>query len=133
MNPGDMKKSKTQRDLRPSTVEPEYEIDLFPFKPVEVLHTKRKNNSHLWSLDKKRKSLFDLLIEDHKKQNRVPPNQYFKTDSKTKLLNTKRMTQSTLFEDRGPTHRVPKGPRPSMVALAIREAKGRLAPNHYPV
>lgn len=64
---------------------------------------------------------------------RVPPNQYFKTGGKNSLLNTKRMTESTLFEDRGPTGRIPKGSRGSFVEAAVKEAKGKLAPTHYPV
>ena len=43
------------------------------------------------------------------------------------------MTQSTLFESRGPTHKIAKGPRPSFVAAALKENKGKLPPNHYPV
>ena len=52
--------------------------DLNEYKPAKMLYGKSKDEVPKWN-DKKRKSMFDIIVDEDKKQGRLPPNFYFKT------------------------------------------------------
>lgn len=47
----------------------------------------------MWHKDKQRPSMMDDIVKQDKKDNKQSPNQYFKTDSKTGILEGNKLVE----------------------------------------
>ena len=57
------------------------------YRPVKLLYGKAKDTLPSWSVDKKRKLVFDEIVANDKKQGYLSPNTYFKTEGKEQINN----------------------------------------------
>ena len=75
--------------------------------------------------------MFDEIAKQDKKDKHQSPSQYFKTEKKTDLLNTDRMSQSLIMADRRTFGKLKKSPKESPFDDIIKAEKKKIGPNHY--
>lgn len=92
---------------------------------------KEKDKMTLWNFDKPRKTMFDEIIRQDKKWNRQGPNAYFQNKKKGDILDSSKQCQATLYQSRGPTHKLSKLKYQSMIDIIQKDQKKRPGPGQY--
>ena len=109
--------------------------EMYPIKHIQPLYNTNKPFVLKWQEDKGKQngrvSMFDEIAKQDKKDKHQSPSQYFKTDKKTDLLNTDRMSQSLIMADRRTFGKLKKSPKESPFDEIIKAEKKKIGPNHY--
>ena len=70
---------------------------IYPYKPVKLLLNPDKNHIINWKNPKQPSNYFDWLIHQHKKDEKLSPNHYFKTNNNEELIDYKKYSTSDMF------------------------------------
>ena len=109
--------------------------EMYPIKHIQPLYNKERHFILKWHEDKGKQngriSMFDEIVKADKKDQHQAPNSYFKTDKKTDLLNTDRMSQSLIMPSKRTFGKLKKGAKESPFDDVIKAEKKKVGPNHY--
>ena len=96
---------------------------------IQPLYNSQKHFVLKWQEDKDkalgRKSLWDDLMKQEKKDKKQAPNAYFKSEKKSDLLRTDRMVQSLIMSEKRTFGRISKSPKISQIDELMKEADGK--------
>ena len=102
---------------------------------IQPLYNSQKHFVLKWQEDKDkalgRKSLWDDLMKQEKKDKKQAPNAYFKSEKKSDLLRTDRMVQSLIMSEKRTFGRISKSPKISQIDELMKVEKKKIGPNHY--
>lgn len=73
---------------------------LYPFKPVKLLTSPDKNQLTVWKESKNPTIFMDKYVFQHKKDEKLAPNHYFKTGKKDELIDYKKLDTSIMFSSK---------------------------------
>ena len=103
---------------------------LYPYKPIKLLMNPNKNTLTIWKESKQPQSFIDKHVFQNKKDEKLAPNQYFKTAKKDEMIDYKKLNTSTMFSSK--KHLISPMPKLTLIDIIQKQEKKKgLGPGTY--